>query len=80
MPNEQGHEYCVSHVDGRPIDPNATFMILRLDTDPAARAAALHWADLVKDANPKGSANIKELCARFMRPAFSPGPIEEEKP
>lgn len=38
-------KYIVSKADGTPIDPSADYFVLRLDSDPAAREAALRYAD-----------------------------------
>lgn len=37
-------KYLIHKADGSPVDPNADYFVLRLDTDPAARAAALTYA------------------------------------
>ncbi|KKL93314.1 hypothetical protein LCGC14_1875890, partial [marine sediment metagenome] len=34
-------KYKIQKMNGKPIDPNAQYFVLRLDTDPAARAAML---------------------------------------
>jgi len=37
-------KYKIQKMNGKPIDPNAQYFVLRLDTDPAARAAMLAYA------------------------------------
>ena len=37
-------KYIVTKADGSPVDPKATYMVLKLDTDKAAQAAALEYA------------------------------------
>ena len=41
-------KYTVTKVDG-PVDPAADYFVLRLDTDPAARVAALAYASVCPD-------------------------------
>lgn len=38
-------KYVVSKADGSEVDPEAMYFVLRLDTDPAARAAVMTYAD-----------------------------------
>lgn len=38
-------KYVVAKADGSPIDPRAEYVVMRVDTDPTCRAAALAWAD-----------------------------------
>ena len=45
-------KYIVTRADGSPIDPTADYFLLRLDSDLAARKAALHYADLIQEDNP----------------------------
>ncbi len=37
-------KYVIAKANGSPIDPEADYFVLRLDTDPAARAAAREYA------------------------------------
>lgn len=37
-------KYIIAKADGSPIDPEACYFVLRLDTDEAARFAALEYA------------------------------------
>jgi len=38
-------KYSITKADGRPCDPDAEYFVLRLDTDPAARAALRTYAE-----------------------------------
>lgn len=38
-------KYQIHKADGSPCDPDATYFVLRLDKDPAARAAMLVYAE-----------------------------------
>lgn len=38
-------KYIISKADGSPMEPKADYFVLRLDKDPAARKAALAYAD-----------------------------------
>jgi predicted transcriptional regulator len=42
-------KYEVSKTDGSELDTRADYFVLRLDTDPAARAAALAYASVCQD-------------------------------
>jgi len=44
-------KYMIAKVDGSPVDPAADYFVLRLDTDPHARVAALAYARSVKTDN-----------------------------
>jgi hypothetical protein len=39
------NKYVISKSDGSPIDPNAVYFVLRVDKDPAARAAMRIYAN-----------------------------------
>jgi hypothetical protein len=56
-------KYTVSKADGSPVDPDAFYFVLRLDTDPAAREAIVHYADVIMDSNP---TLAKDLMARVL--------------
>ena len=56
-------KYIVSKADGSPVDPDAFYFVLRLDTDPAARIAIVHYADAILESNP---TLAKELMARAL--------------
>lgn len=38
-------KYHITKADGSPVDPNADYFVLRLDKDPAARKAAITYAE-----------------------------------
>lgn len=42
------HKYIVSKSDGSPVDPDAQYFLLRIDTDPAAQIALLVYADRIE--------------------------------
>ncbi len=53
-------KYRITKMDGRPVDPEAIYFPLRLDNDPYAREAALHYASLISKRNPVLSKQIVE--------------------
>lgn len=57
-------KYVVEKVDGRPVDPDAEYFVLRVDKDPAARAAVLAYARACREAN-QGLSD--DLCAWVKR-------------
>ena len=42
-------KYCISKADDSPVDPNADYFVLRLDTDPVARRAAREYSYVTPD-------------------------------
>lgn len=55
-------KYRVEKLEGL-TDPNADYFVLRLDKDPAARAAALAYACYVESSNPQLANDIRERVA-----------------
>lgn len=60
-------KYIIQKADGSTVDPKADYFILRLDTDPYARIAALEYAIQTDDQNLG-----KQLEARVFDHVFSP--------
>jgi hypothetical protein len=58
-------KYQVTHADGRPVDPNARYFVLRLDTDQPARAAAAIYADAVEESKPDLAADLRSQVAEL---------------
>lgn len=57
------NKYVISKQNGDPIDPNAFYFVLRLDTDPHARKAAMAYAESVENENPELAKDLKtRLC------------------
>jgi hypothetical protein len=51
-------KYEIKKVHGE-TDPNAQYFVLRIDTDPAARAALLVYADQIKDDDPEFAKELQ---------------------
>lgn len=70
------HKYLVNKVEGL-VDPNAHYFVLRMDTDPVARAAALHYAYLIQASNPQLAKDLTELVNQLEYAAEHnlPGPM-----
>jgi len=58
-------KYLIDKADGTPTDPHAAYFVLRLDTDPAARAAALAYADACEATAPELAADLRALVGRM---------------
>jgi hypothetical protein len=43
------NKYKIEKTDGTSVDPDAVYFVLRIDTDPAARAALIAYADACMD-------------------------------
>lgn len=55
-------KYQVTKGDGTPLDPQARVFVLRLDSDPFARAAARQYAADVRRRNPILARELIDLC------------------
>ena len=53
-------KYIVSKANGEPVDPEAEYFVLRLDTDSKAREALDFYAELIKKDNTKLNEELKE--------------------
>ena len=64
MENMKGlyQKYIIQKSDGTPVDPNADYFVLRLDTDSKARAAIRFYANRIYQENPKLAEDIWRRC------------------
>lgn len=62
MSEQQGlhDKYIVTKVDGSPIDPDAQYFVLRLDTDIAARVALRAYAGQCKYYNSQLAFDLQQ--------------------
>ena len=60
-------KYDIKKANGQPTDPKAEYFVLRLDTDPAARAAMLTYANEVETVEPEFAADIRRLVGECER-------------
>ena len=58
-------KYKIEKHDGTPIDDQAEYFVLRLDTDRAARVAVLTYAIEIAYSNPTLARDIHRLVASF---------------
>ena len=47
------------------IDPQADYFVLRMDTDPHARKAAIAYAESIQDENPNLAFDIRKRVAKY---------------
>lgn len=59
-------KYIIEKADGSPVDPEATYFVLRLDVDPAARAAM--WAYAEATGNEKLAGDITACLNELEEP------------
>ena len=62
------NKYIVQKADGSPVDPDAFYLVLRLDKGEyleACRAGAISFAHLVTDLNSELSADILQLIEDY---------------
>lgn len=52
-------KYIISKRNGKPIDPNADYFVLRLDKDPHAITALIAYAESVRADNEEFSKDIE---------------------
>lgn len=55
------NKYNITKTDGSPTDPKAKYFVLRLDTDPHARAALVKYIKSVEKDNPELSSDLVRL-------------------
>lgn len=71
IPNEPSPKFAVQRLDGMPPDPNARYLVLRLDTDPFARKAAEIYAQSVSKNDPALAAAVRKACAATVKAGWS---------
>lgn len=54
-------KYEIRKTNGKDLDPKAVYFVLRLDTDPFARAAMLRYAEACQDEAPELARDILVL-------------------
>lgn len=68
-------KYRIEKTDGTPLDPKASYFVLRLDTDGAAREAMRTYAQEIRRRNPilarEIEALLKELDGRVHDARFA---------
>lgn len=64
-------KYVVQKADGSPPDPNARYLVLRLDTDPFARKAAETYAAAVAPFDPRLAASVRRAAAATVKQGWS---------
>lgn len=69
-------KYIVSKANGQPIDPQADYFVLRLDTDPAARAAAYCYAREVENDFPGLAEELIDRLEQYDFGNSPPPPIQ----
>jgi len=62
------NKYVIAKCDGSPIDPQARYFVLRLDTDRCARAAAYHYAECIAPKWPGLAADLRKLLGSLLGP------------
>lgn len=55
------NKYNIQFNDGTPTDPDATYFVLRLDTDLAARWAIVLYAFICREDNPQLASDLLAL-------------------
>ena len=62
-------KYIIQKVDGRPIDPNACYFVLRYDEDDAhglaSRRALTAYATAIRPHNPRLADDLKEAVRAY---------------
>lgn len=55
-------KYVVTKADGTPVDPEAQYLVLRLDTDGCARVAAIFYATCIREEQPGFAFELSGLA------------------
>lgn len=59
------NKYTITKTDGTPVDPNAQYFVLRIDTDPAAREALLAYAKAIVKDDPEFAEQLLQWRRRY---------------
>jgi len=59
-------KYIIQKTDETPIDPNADYFVLRLDTDKHARGAIRNYANRIYGDNPILSKELRDRCNKYL--------------
>lgn len=54
-------KYKIVKTDGTPMDPNAKYFTVRIDTDRHARAAVRAYIESCRDENPELAMDLEEV-------------------
>ena len=58
-------KYNVTKNDGSPVDPNAQYFVLRIDTDPAARKAVLRYSSYISPIDPEFAEQLYQWVMQY---------------
>jgi hypothetical protein len=53
-------KYRIEKTDGTPVDPEAMYFVLRLDTDAAARSAAWTYVERIEKSDPQFASELSK--------------------
>lgn len=59
------NKYTISKTNGKPIDPEADYFVLRLDTDPFARIALIAYANSVRNSDKEFADQLDQKLAEY---------------
>lgn len=61
------NKYKIEKTSGEPVDPEAVYFVLRIDTDKAARLALMFYADVMHYENGEElfAEQLRDLAARY---------------
>lgn len=60
-------KYHITKNDGSPVDPNAQYFVLRIDTDSAARAAVMVYAMCIEKDDPQFAEELRAWVSAQMQ-------------
>lgn len=58
-------KYNITKSNGEPIDPEAEYFVMRVDTDINARGCLIQYAACIAEENPQLSSGILEMVHRL---------------
>jgi hypothetical protein len=68
-------KYEIKKTNGEPVDQNAQYFVLRIDTDPAARAALLTYAEEISNEEPEFATQLRAWVAKQIKPTQMPSTL-----
>ena len=74
------NKYKIEKADGSPVDPDAMYFVLRIDTDPHACVALRAYARSIRASDPDFADELDEWIESRPRELYCPFGCEFERP
>jgi hypothetical protein len=71
-------KYRIEKADGSPVDPNAVYFTLRLDSDPHARAAIRAYIESCRGEQPELAKDLEVMLKKIEKKLYNFGAGNQE--